>query len=72
MTEQSPAHDDTVGQDEAAVDEYVRIRFGVESVDDRSGLFTGKPSTTPGEPDEDALFEAYMRRYFPGSVGYGY
>ena len=60
------------GVDQAIVDDYVRRRFGVEPQDDPSGLDGSRSPVPPCEHDEDALFEAYMRRYFPGSVGYGY
>jgi hypothetical protein len=75
-----------------AVDAFVQRRFGLEPVDDLSGMFTGRSSLVPEpEPpaaggtaptmptihqgprdaaaDDDAAMVAYMRRYFPGSVG---
>jgi hypothetical protein len=54
--------------DETVVDDVVRRRFGVEPQDDPSGLDGSRSPLPPGEPDEDAQFEAYLRRYFPGSV----
>jgi hypothetical protein len=48
------------------VEEYVRLRFGVEPTEDRSGLLASEPTATPAEPDEDEQFAAYMRRYYPG------
>jgi hypothetical protein len=57
---------------EAALDDVVRHYFGVEPQDDPSGLDGSRSALPPSEPDEDAEFEAYMRRYFPGSVGCGY
>lgn len=56
------------GVEEAIVDDFVRRRFGVEPQDDPSGLDGSRSPLPPSEPDEDAQFEAYMRRYFPGSV----
>jgi hypothetical protein len=50
-------------QDDAIVDDYVRRRFGVEPREDRLGLFRGHLTPTPGEPDEEALFQAHMRRF---------
>jgi hypothetical protein len=64
----SDQHDAVRNADEQ-VDAYVRRIFGLERAEDRSGLFGGQPTSTPGEPDKDALFEAYMRRYFPGQHG---
>ncbi len=52
-----------------ATDAFMRQRFGLQPVDDPSGLL-GQPSgTPPPEASEDEMFESYMRRYFPGSVG---
>jgi hypothetical protein len=51
-------------QDDAIVDDYVRRHFGVEPTEDRSGLF-GRATPASGETDEEALFQAHMRR-FPG------
>ena len=59
--------DQLSAHDKAVIDDYTRRRFGVEPTEDRSGLFGGHPTPTPGEPDEEALFRAYMRRYFPGN-----
>jgi hypothetical protein len=47
------------------VDEYIRLRFGVEPAEDRSGLLASESPPTPAESDEEAQFAAYMRRYFP-------
>jgi hypothetical protein len=52
-------------EQQEVADEAVRALFGVEPVEDRSGLFTGKPAPTPRELDEEALFQAHMRG-FPG------
>jgi hypothetical protein len=32
-------------------------------------ISASEPTPTPGEPDEEALFGAFMTRYFPASVG---
>jgi hypothetical protein len=78
-----------------AVDGMVQRRFGLQPVEDVSGMFTGRSSlapaptpanvgnepTTPTTPtihqgprgaaadDDAAMADAYVRRYFPGSVG---
>lgn len=52
--------------DAKAVDDLMRSHFRTEPVEDRSGLLAPVPARTSGEPDEQAQFEAYMRRYFPG------
>jgi len=51
----------------AVVDDFVRRRFGVEPQDDPSGLDGSRSPVPPLEPDEDAVFEAYMGRYCPGT-----
>jgi hypothetical protein len=45
-------------------DSIVRRVFRVEPGEDRSGMLLPVPAPT-GEPDEEAQFEAYIRRYFP-------
>ena len=61
----TPDVDQLSAADEATVDDYVRRVFGVEPAEDRSGLFGGHRTPASGEPDEEALFQAHMRR-FPG------
>jgi hypothetical protein len=53
--------------DEAAADDYVRRRFGVEPREDRSGLLLGEPPAILGQADEDDQFAAYMGRHFPNA-----
>ena len=50
----------------ALTDECVRRRFGVEPVEDPSGLLLSAPAPTP---DEDEQFDAYMRRYSRAAFG---
>ena len=51
---------DTVN--DATVDELRPARLGVEPQDDPSGLDGSRSPSPPSEPDEDALFAAYMDR----------
>jgi hypothetical protein len=47
----------------------VRRVFSVEPQPDPSGLLGREPVPAPVEADEEALYQVYMQRYFPGSVG---
>lgn len=58
----APDGDDAAREEAAAVDRYLRHRFGVEPV-------AGAPASATiesGEPDEDEQFAAYMAQHFPG------
>jgi hypothetical protein len=61
----APPDHDAARQDDDAVDAYVRRHFGVEPQDDPSGLDGSRSPLPPSEPDEEALFDMFMRRYFP-------
>lgn len=51
-----------------ATDSCIADRFGVEPVEDPSGMLLPSPPV-PADADEDAMFAGVMRRYYPGSVG---